>query len=99
MSAIHLAFIRAQPGRSEQLGACLLSLLEPSRGQVGCLGFEICPVAGDPLLWRLQGSWRSLADMHAYFAAPLLQRVLAQALREGLLGSLDCNPDTSMRAA
>lgn len=91
MSATHQAFIRAQPGRSEQLGACLQSLLEPSRKHAGCLGFEISRAANDPQLWRVQGVWSSPAVMQAYFAEPLLQQILDRALQQGLIRSLECS--------
>ena len=99
MSATHLAAIRAQPGRSEQLGACLQGLLEPSRKHAGCLSFEIGRAASDPQLWWVEGVWQSPAAMQAYFAAPLLQQVFGRALRERLISSLDCSAADRVRAA
>jgi quinol monooxygenase YgiN len=99
MSATHLTFVRAQPGRSERLGACLQSLLEPTRRHAGCLSFEIDPVLNDPQLWRVRGTWQTPAAMQAYFAEPLLQRVLDQALHERLISSLDCSSSDRVQAA
>jgi len=93
MNATHLTAIRARPGRSERLGACLLDLLAPARAQAGCLSFEISRAADDPQLWRLRGTWRSPAAMQGYFAATWLQRVLDRALDEGLISSLACSAE------
>jgi quinol monooxygenase YgiN len=56
----------------------------------GCLRFEVTPVPEDPGLWQLQGSWQSDAAMHDFFAAPRLQQVLDQVIRQRLLASLEC---------
>ena len=37
----HLVLARATKGRSEQLGARLLALIEPSRSTSGCLSFAL----------------------------------------------------------
>ena len=90
MNSTHLTVIRARPGCAERLGARLHCLLAPARGQAGCLGFEIRQATDDPLTWWLCGTWQSPGAMQQYFAAPWLQRVLDQALAEGLIGSLAC---------
>lgn len=90
MHSTHLTVIRAQPDCAERLGARLHDLLAPARAQAGCLGFEIRQAADDPLAWWLCGTWHSPGAMQQYFAAPWLQRVLDQALAEGLIGSLAC---------
>jgi quinol monooxygenase YgiN len=90
MHSTHLTVIRAQPDCAERLGVRLHDLLAPARAQAGCLGFEIRQAADDPLAWWLCGTWHSPGAMQQYFAAPWLQRVLDQALAEGLIGSLAC---------
>jgi len=90
MNSTHLTLIRARPGCAERLGARLHDLLAPARAQVGCLGFEIRRGTDDPLQWWLCGTWGSSLAMQQYFAAAWLQRVLDQALAEGLIGSLAC---------
>ncbi|VXB74856.1 hypothetical protein PSEUDO8BK_31111 [Pseudomonas sp. 8BK] len=44
----------------------------------------------DAAQWLLQSRWQSTAALQAFFAAPLLQQVLGQALQQGLLRSLQC---------
>ena len=90
MNSTHQTVIRARPGCAERLGARLHDLLAPARAQAGCLEFEIRQDADDPLQWWLRGTWASPLVMQQYFAAPWLQRVLDQALAEGLIGSLAC---------
>lgn len=75
----NLALIRARAGRSEELGACLSALLEPSRQSPGCLSYELQRCLGDPDLWLVYGSWVSQEAMEAYFHTPALQ-TFAKAL-------------------
>ncbi len=86
----HTTRVRAVCGRSEQLGQCLCALQEPMQKMTGCLRFEVTRVPEDPTLWQLQGSWLSDAALHGFFAAPRLQQVLDQAIRQRLLASLEC---------
>jgi 4-carboxymuconolactone decarboxylase len=65
-----LAFIRARPGRSEQLRERLLALVAPSRAEPGCLGYEVHRSTDDPDLWMLYGDWRSAEDLSAHFTLP-----------------------------
>jgi len=90
MMITHIAVVRAVQGCSDQLGQCLHALQEPAQNMVGCLGFEVIRQPEDPALWWVKGNWQSDADMQAYFAAPLLQQVLDEALRQRLLVSLEC---------
>ncbi len=37
----NLAFFRARRGQSEALGAALAALVEPTRGEAGCLNYDL----------------------------------------------------------
>ncbi|AYC32642.1 antibiotic biosynthesis monooxygenase [Pseudomonas cavernae] len=91
MTTHHLAYVRACRGRSTQLGAYLRDLQEPVARLPGCLAFNVEPLPGG--VWRLQGSWESLAARQRFFTAPLLQEMFSGLLRDGLLGSLECQSD------
>lgn len=86
----HITMVRAAQGCSDQLGQCLNALQEPAQGMAGCLRFEVIRQPEDPTLWLVQGNWKSDAALQAYFATPLLQRVLDEALQQRLLTSLEC---------
>ncbi|UVE19322.1 antibiotic biosynthesis monooxygenase [Pseudomonas sp. LS44] len=91
MTIQHLAYVRASRGRSTQLGVYLLDLQEPVARLPGCLVFSVESLTDG--VWRLQGRWASSAARQAFFAAPLLQEVFSGLLRDGLLGSLECQSD------
>lgn len=86
----HSAVLHARAGRTEQLGLCLYGLGESMQILPGCLGVEVQQLPDDAAQWLLQSRWQSTAALQAFFAAPLLQQVLDQALQQGLLRSLQC---------
>ena len=86
----HTAVLHARAGRTEQLGLCLHGLGESLQTLHGCLGVEVQQLPDDAAQWLLQSRWQSTAALQAFFAAPLLQQVLDQALQQGLLRSLQC---------
>ncbi len=85
----HSAVLHAMAGRTEQLGLCLHGLGESMQPLPGCLGVEVQQLPDDAAQWLLS-RWQSMAALQAFFAAPLLQQVLDQALQQGLLRSLQC---------
>ena len=86
----HTAVLHARAGRAEQLGLCLHGLCESMQILPGCLGVEVQQLPDDATQWLLQSRWQSTAALQAFFATPLLQQVLDQALQQGLLRSLQC---------
>jgi 4-carboxymuconolactone decarboxylase len=72
----NLAFIRAKKGSSEPLGQGLLALVEPSRAEPGCLGYEVHRCTDDADLWLLYENWQSAQDLAAHFASPHMQAFL-----------------------
>ena len=86
----HTAVLHARAGRTEQLGLCLHNLGESMQTLPGCLDVEVQQLPDDAAQWLLQSRWQSTAALQAFFAAPLLQQVLDQALQQGLLRSLQC---------
>ncbi len=46
-----LAFLRAKTGKSEELGAALKSLVQPSGEDPTCFVYDLHCSAGDPDLW------------------------------------------------
>jgi quinol monooxygenase YgiN len=75
----NLAFIRAQAGRSDELGERLRRLVGPSRREPGCIRFELHRADDDPDLWMVYETWRSAADRQAHYASAHLRAFIAEA--------------------
>ena len=84
----HMAFVRAQAGRSMELGARLSSLIEPSRQAKGCLHFALQQSLCDPELWLVSGFWIDQPAMTAYFSSPAMA-VFGELVQELVVNSLD----------
>lgn len=66
----NIAFIRALPGKSLDLGRELCALVAPTREEDGCIGYEVHQSGDDPDIWFLYENWRSAEDMEAHFDTP-----------------------------
>ena len=86
----HTTVVRAAHGRSEQLGQYLQALQDPIQQMIGCLRFDVEPVAGDASAWQLRGCWQSNAALQAFFAAPGLQQAFDKAVQHDVLARLEC---------
>lgn len=75
----NLAFIRAQPGRSEELGDRLRRLVGPSRREPGCIRYDLHRADDDPDLWMVYETWRSPADRQAHYATAHIRAFIAEA--------------------
>ena len=84
----HLVFARARKGQSEQLGARLLALIEPSRNTSGCLSFALQNTPQDPDLWLISGSWASEDQMKTWLDAPHVQ-IFSEIVQTFMVSSLD----------
>lgn len=80
-----IAFIRALPGKSLDLGRELCALVAPTREEEGCLDYEVHQSGDDPDIWFLYENWRSEEDMEAHFDTPHFAGFAerAEALVEG----------------
>lgn len=94
----HMAFVRARPGRSAELGARLSSLIEPSRQAPGCLQFSLQHSLADADLWLVSGFWASQPAMNAYFNTPAMQ-VFGELVQDLVVDSLDFHTFSEVSAA
>jgi quinol monooxygenase YgiN len=84
----NLAFLRAKTGKSEELGAALKSLVQPSREDPTCFVYDLHHSAGDPDLWFVYEIWESAEALTAHFEAPFMKEFVAKV--EDLLdGDID----------
>jgi quinol monooxygenase YgiN len=74
-----IARLTARPDTVAELHTLLLSLIEPTRQEVGCLRYELLQNAADPTDFTFVEEWVDAAALDAHSATPHLQAVLAQA--------------------
>ncbi|HPF60302.1 MAG TPA: putative quinol monooxygenase [Candidatus Competibacteraceae bacterium] len=79
MSVHVVARLTARPETVAALHTLLLSLLEPTRHESGCLRYELLQNAADPADFTFIEEWADEAALDAHFTTPHLQAVLAQA--------------------
>lgn len=75
----NLAFIRAQAGRSGELGQRLRRLVGPSRREPGCISYDLHRADDDADLWMIYENWRSAAHLQAHFATTHMRAFIAEA--------------------
>jgi hypothetical protein len=81
---------RARHGHSPRLGRCLARLQSLDCEGPESMQLRIERQAKDPLIWQVGGRWSSLASQEAFLHGEPLRRILAEALSEGLIASLEC---------
>lgn len=85
---VNLALIRAQSGKSDQLGEALLALVDPSRAEPGCITYVIHQGIEDGDLWMVYEIWQSADDLQAHFALPHMQAFIGR-IPDLVKGDLD----------
>ena len=84
----NLAFFRARRGQSESLGAVLAALVEPTRGESGCLNYDLHQSAEDADVWLVYENWRSPEGFDAHMLSENLQAFL-KATPDLVAGNID----------
>ncbi|MCD4863707.1 putative quinol monooxygenase [Pseudomonas sp. PLB05] len=71
MTDVHsLTLFRAQPERSQALGAHLLDLAALAVKDEGCLDYRVFQGSEDGDLWVVQARWTSIAAQDGHFKQP-----------------------------
>ena len=65
-----IAFHRAKPGKERALREALLALCGPTRGERGCINYDLHVSAEDPGLLVFHENWVSKEDLDAHLASP-----------------------------
>ncbi len=73
-----MARLTARPETVAAMQTLLLSLIEPTRQERGCLRYELLHNAADPTDFTFVEAWVDAAALDAHSATPHLQAVLAQ---------------------
>ncbi|MET9403370.1 putative quinol monooxygenase [Kitasatospora sp. NPDC002965] len=61
---------RPRPDRAEELKELLLSFVEPTRQEAGCLEYHFHEDRQEPGVFVFYEAWRSEADLDAHLALP-----------------------------
>lgn len=70
---INLAVFHARSGNTNKLEAELLSLVEPTREEPGCLQYDICRSSKDPDELLVNERWRSQQDFELHVKTPYVE--------------------------
>lgn len=73
----NIAFIRALPGHSDELGQRLAGLVAPTRKDKACINYDVHRSNDDPNLWCVYENWRSPEDLQAHFETPHMRAFVA----------------------
>ena len=72
------AQVKAKPGKEAEVRRELLSLVEPSRKDPGCLNYDLHQAKDNPGLFIFHENWTSKAHLDRHLAKPDLQAVLGR---------------------
>ncbi|MEU8976593.1 putative quinol monooxygenase [Streptomyces monashensis] len=61
---------RSKPERTAELKQLLLSFVEPTRREAGCLEYHFLEDRNEPGVFVFYEAWRSQADLDAHLALP-----------------------------
>ena len=72
------AQIKAKPGKESQVRQELLSLVDPSRTDDGCLNYDLHQALDNPAHFLFHENWTSEAHLERHLQKPELKAVLAR---------------------
>jgi len=73
-----IAHVKARPGKEAEVKKELLSLVEPSRRDAGCLNYDLHQAADNPAMFMFHEIWSSKALLDQHLQKPDLQAVLGR---------------------
>ncbi len=74
----NVAFFKAKPGRSEDLGEALLALVSPSRREAGSLRYEIHQSKDSLDDWMVVEDWRYPSEFDTHMETSYVQDFLTK---------------------
>src|ERR1035441_4509214 len=75
------AQVKAKPGKESQVRQELLSMVDPSRADDGCLNYDLHQALDNPAHFLFHENWTSEAQLERHLQKPELQAVLAKRSR------------------
>jgi quinol monooxygenase YgiN len=74
-----IATIKAKAGRSDQFRAELLSLIEPTRSEAGCINYDLHQMTDDANCFVFYENWKSKEDLDQHLATPYISAFIGKA--------------------
>ena len=74
-----VAVLVAKAGQEQVLRSALTDLVAPTRGEEGCLSYDLYESGSAPGTFVTVESWRAQADLDAHLQTPHVQAALAAA--------------------
>lgn len=74
------ATLHAKPGNEARVREELLSLIQASRADKGCVNYDLHQSAEDPTVFLFHENWTSKTELDAHLAKPDLQAVLGRVV-------------------
>lgn len=74
-----VAIITAKAGSEDIVRNALTDLVEPTRGEDGCVSYELSQSVVDPTVFVTVESWASQADLDAHMQTPHIEAAFAAA--------------------
>jgi quinol monooxygenase YgiN len=84
-----LAFFRARHGQTKALGAALAALVEPTRGEAGCLNYDLHQSLENAEIWFVYENWRSMQDLDSHMKSAVYLRAFLAAAPTLLEGDIE----------
>jgi quinol monooxygenase YgiN len=72
------ALVKAQRGKESQVRQALLSLISPSRGDAGCLSYDLHQTMDNPTAFLFYENWASKELLDAHLQTPHVQGAMAK---------------------
>ena len=74
-----VAELQAKPGKEEDVRSLLLTLIEPTRREEGCVQYDLHMNTGDPGRFVFYENWTSREHLDRHLASPHLTAAVAVA--------------------
>lgn len=74
-----VAHLRARSDKVEETKEALISLIEPTRGETGCVVYELMQNDDDPTDFTFVEEWSGNDELNAHLETEHIQRVVARA--------------------
>lgn len=74
-----IARITAKPGKEDQLKNVLLSLIEPTRSEAGCINYNFHQDCDNAAVFMFYENWTSKQALDEHLQTPHLQGLIAKA--------------------
>ena len=71
-----VGIVRAKSGQEDELGRRMAALIEPTRKERGCIGYDLFRSSENPAVWMFLETWRSQSDLDAHVRSAHLQAFL-----------------------